>query len=320
MKPNVRRQCLEPDRAKSEMQKTIADCRGTTTSRHTGQNHVGSYIERIPKDVHSCLPLSVPSRVSNHTFRLRPALHFPALPTMVATTTTQSNADPIIEAFRLAQECDPQLTEDATPTPSVASGPAPAPSSVWTEQLTDWTETASNAPKSDFEYVDNPQPAPHPRQPAAAAAANNLPPGQAAKKGSTEPQDAISSSGPKVCKDCKERHLPRRLVLCVDGTLGTPGGVVGVLRGNGSNVYRIRAVSREGRVTDLHGKEWNQIPKYFPGVGADEKFVSLRSIAAVTGLGPTGFQKQIRDVYRVGKPHQLSASASLQSANFILVL
>lgn len=110
----------------------------------------------------------------------------------------------------------------------------------------------------------------------------------------------------KICRDCNKRHLPRRLVVCVDGTYATPDGIVNAPEGNATNVYRIAAISRRGPVTDAAGKKWYQNPRYFDGIGAEEESSIRRLMAGMSGIGPTGFHKTIRKIYLVSWLKQIT--------------
>jgi hypothetical protein len=202
---------------------------------------------------------------------------------VVDTATTA----PALSAEALASE----HTSGAAP--SVSSGPATTgESSVWSDRWSDWTETDSNATPIGGDIDDQRQ------------TQERLSDGRPILSPATVTPTTADTSNSELnpCEDCNQRHLPRRIVVCVDGTYGTPDGVVGSLEGNATNVYRIAAVSREGPVDDVRGKKWYQIRKYIDGVGADEEDVILRSVAGLSGLGPTGFQRKIREVYWVSQP------------------
>ncbi|OIW27581.1 hypothetical protein CONLIGDRAFT_440593 [Coniochaeta ligniaria NRRL 30616] len=101
-----------------------------------------------------------------------------------------------------------------------------------------------------------------------------------------------------LCPDCNLAHIPRRIVCCVDGTWMEPDGMAGFLadsfHGNASNIFRIWCSVKEGVVEDESGKKWQQIRKYYKGLGAELDSVP-RLIAGVLG---DGFEKLIYKVYR----------------------
>ncbi|KAG8162513.1 hypothetical protein KVR01_008278 [Diaporthe batatas] len=113
-----------------------------------------------------------------------------------------------------------------------------------------------------------------------------------------------------------ESYLPRRIVVCVDGTWfdedGREGnyssttwdrgpdqrrlltvGCKGCGRGNNSNVFRLWASVKEGLVTDANGNNFDQ--KYFQGIGVGVKRSSEKLNAGIYG---TGCGDKICEVYQ----------------------
>lgn len=92
-------------------------------------------------------------------------------------------------------------------------------------------------------------------------------------------------------------HLPRRLVVCLDGTWNK--------KDSGTNVYHISNLIQEGRVKDKDGKEWFQIIYYDEGVGTG-------LLDGVTGGAfGIGLSENVRQAYdwlvekyREGKPEE----------------
>ncbi|KAK3331379.1 hypothetical protein B0H66DRAFT_546420 [Apodospora peruviana] len=97
-----------------------------------------------------------------------------------------------------------------------------------------------------------------------------------------------------ICGDCGMRHVPRRLICAVDGTWMVPDGVAGQETGNASNIARIYLCTREGLVEDDDGKKWQQIRKYWPGVGSASWFPNQ----LISGAFGRGVDALIGEVYK----------------------
>ncbi|KAH0421262.1 hypothetical protein CcaCcLH18_13537 [Colletotrichum camelliae] len=85
----------------------------------------------------------------------------------------------------------------------------------------------------------------------------------------------------------------RRIVVCVDGTWFNEDGREGHGHGNNSNVFRIYASVKIGKMKDRDGNEVEQIAKYFPGIGTN-KMPLNRFNDGITGKG---CEEQIQEVY-----------------------
>ncbi|KAH6876364.1 hypothetical protein B0T10DRAFT_585450 [Thelonectria olida] len=99
--------------------------------------------------------------------------------------------------------------------------------------------------------------------------------------------ETAGNSDNAPCSDCGEFHVRRRLVCCVDGTWMLPDGTMGSFHGNASNVFRVWASVKEGRIraSESHdGKEWQQIKLYFKGIGAEEVGIA-KLMSGITGVG-----------------------------------
>jgi hypothetical protein len=86
-------------------------------------------------------------------------------------------------------------------------------------------------------------------------------------------------------------HLPKRLIVCVDGTQHTPGS-----GSKHTTIQRIHAGIRQGQVVDpVTERLFNQTVEYVAGIGlADDGFSKDRLQASISGQG---YLKQIQDVY-----------------------
>ncbi|KAI4661132.1 uncharacterized protein J4E79_004943 [Alternaria viburni] len=88
--------------------------------------------------------------------------------------------------------------------------------------------------------------------------------------------------------------LPKRLIVCVDGTWGGPDGTFGSPQGNISTVFRAFASVKEGPVTDqVTGKRWQQQRKYFTGLGDKEN--AMKNL--FLGAFGSGLPAEIEKVY-----------------------
>ncbi|CAN9146398.1 unnamed protein product [Alternaria alternata] len=95
-------------------------------------------------------------------------------------------------------------------------------------------------------------------------------------------------------KETQDEHLPKRLIVCVDGTWGGPDGTFGNPQGNISTVFRAFASVKEGPVTDkVTGKRWQQQREYFDGLG-DKRNVVKNLFSGAFG---SGLPAEIERVY-----------------------
>ncbi|CAN9144840.1 unnamed protein product [Alternaria alternata] len=95
-------------------------------------------------------------------------------------------------------------------------------------------------------------------------------------------------------KETQDEHLPKRLIVCVDGTWGGPDGTFGNPQGNISTVFRAFASVKEGPVTDkVTGKRWQQQREYFDGLG-DKRNVVKNLFSGAFG---SGLPAEIKRVY-----------------------
>ncbi|KAG7038260.1 peptidoglycan binding domain protein [Colletotrichum scovillei] len=85
----------------------------------------------------------------------------------------------------------------------------------------------------------------------------------------------------------------RRIIACVDGTWYNEDGQEGRGNGNNSNVFRIYASIKSGKGTDEKGNKFEQIVKYFPGIGVDKKPLDKFN----DGVTGAGCAQQIDEVY-----------------------
>ncbi|KAL9624231.1 MAG: hypothetical protein Q9160_001478 [Pyrenula sp. 1 TL-2023] len=90
--------------------------------------------------------------------------------------------------------------------------------------------------------------------------------------------------------------VPRRLVICVDGTYCTPDGTHGKGDGNISNIYRICASVKRGICRDfITGQQIFQEKHYEAGIGSADEIGSWDRLKA--GVYGTGFKDIIRQLY-----------------------
>lgn len=92
----------------------------------------------------------------------------------------------------------------------------------------------------------------------------------------------------------REPQLPKRLVVCVDGTWCTEDGTT--LGRNQTNLYRIWTSVKKGECLDTtKNVRWYQDTWYVKGLGtADGLDLVKRGIAGATGQG---YSDQIRKIY-----------------------
>lgn len=108
----------------------------------------------------------------------------------------------------------------------------------------------------------------------------------------------VKDDVPKISKPLAAKiikaAIPKRLIICVDGTWGGPDGTLGNPQGNISTVFRVYASVKEGIVTDeATGKRWRQQRQYFDGLA--NKKNPIKNIFA--GAFGAGIGDEIKKVY-----------------------
>jgi uncharacterized protein (DUF2235 family) len=96
------------------------------------------------------------------------------------------------------------------------------------------------------------------------------------------------------------RRIPRRIIVCVDGTHCTPDGALCELVGSQTNISRLFNMVAEGQVLDIQNREWEQFKEYVPGI-KDDTLSGLNS-----GFRGIGVKEQIKRVYRYCCRHATS--------------
>ncbi|KAI9264756.1 hypothetical protein BY458DRAFT_556804 [Sporodiniella umbellata] len=81
---------------------------------------------------------------------------------------------------------------------------------------------------------------------------------------------------------CVNQVIPRKIVICLDGTWESPA--------EKSNVYKFSRLLTEGEVTDNKGIVWEQVCKYYCGLGT----VGFRVLGGAFGYG---ISEQIKQAY-----------------------
>ena len=107
-------------------------------------------------------------------------------------------------------------------------------------------------------------------------------------------QQNPSTASASPTEKTRDGPLPKRLIVCVDGTWGGPDGTFGDPQGNISTVFRAFASVKEGPVTDkVTGKRWQQQREYFKGLG--DKRNAMKNL--FSGAFGSGLPAEIERVY-----------------------
>ena len=91
--------------------------------------------------------------------------------------------------------------------------------------------------------------------------------------------------------------MPTRLIVCVDGTWCTADGAHRSGFRNNSNIYRLCASIKTGKVKDNSGQKFNQVKHYEAGIGSSDEITFIQRFR--TGIFGAESIKQIKRIYEI---------------------